>query len=591
MKRYAPSLTVRVLVSVLCTLLVVPFFSVPSVTAQEDGELHVINVAGNSRYDTAVEASKLAYPSGLAEDGAKTVVIATGRNWPDALGGTALAGVLDAPILLTETHALPDAVTVEIGRLGADKAIILGGTDVVGHGVQSALAQRLGAENVERIAGKDRYETADTIAERLIEIRGEEWDNTFFVATGANFPDALAGAPIAAAMGWPLLLAHPTRGLSEASKATVANAGSAVILGGPDVVSAATEGDLLDSMSVERLAGTSRYETAAAVAAYGVAVAYGERLHWDHVGIATGEKFPDALAGGVLQAKTGSVMLLVRSSSIDRVVREVLWDVRREISTVTFFGGEGALTRAVRDDVSSALGHAPPVSVTFADPKLEVLVRVWLAEEGVGATDPITADDMAKLEVITSREEAPGGISDLTGLEHAVNLTYLAVDTDQLSDLSPLSRLTNLRGLELVDSQISNITPLASLTNLGTLILDLNLISDLSPLQGLTSLSYLSLVYNPITDISALVSNPGLGSDDTVDIQGSNLDLSPGSLATTHISALTSRGVDVAVNTWPGWDRGIPPPRNYLIEITNAWTTPTVVPSVPRPALSSPFSN
>ncbi|MHB8706446.1 MAG: OmpL47-type beta-barrel domain-containing protein, partial [Coriobacteriia bacterium] len=60
-------------------------------------ELIVTPIAGNNRIDTAILASQEAFPAG-----ATTVVIATGFNWPDALGGAALAGALDGPILLTD---------------------------------------------------------------------------------------------------------------------------------------------------------------------------------------------------------------------------------------------------------------------------------------------------------------------------------------------------------------------------------------------------------------------------------------------------------------------------------------------------------
>jgi peptidoglycan-N-acetylglucosamine deacetylase len=156
-----------------------------------------------------VAASLEAYP-----DGADTV-IATGRNWPDALGGTALAGVLDAPILLSEPGLASrlDQGT-EIERLGATHAIILGGTGAVSDAVMAQIGTTGDIEYVERIAGTSRYQTADAVALRVIDELGAAYDGTAFVATGGNFPDALAAAPLAAAKGWPLFLAHPTGGLS-----------------------------------------------------------------------------------------------------------------------------------------------------------------------------------------------------------------------------------------------------------------------------------------------------------------------------------------------------------------------------------------
>ena len=73
-------------------------------------------LAGASRYDTAVEASKFAYPNGLQgldADGYKTVIVATGQDFPDALSGAALAGAVNGPLLLTKRSTLPTSVADE----------------------------------------------------------------------------------------------------------------------------------------------------------------------------------------------------------------------------------------------------------------------------------------------------------------------------------------------------------------------------------------------------------------------------------------------------------------------------------------------
>ena len=315
----------------------------------------VIEIAGSDRFATAVEASLEAYPDGLDPAGAQTVVVTTGRNWPDALGGSALAGVLDGPLLLTEPGSLPAVVTDEIERLGAEKAVILGGEAAVSPAVKTALEGLLGAGSVERISGADRYQTADKVALRVISLLGTDYDGTAFVATGGNFPDALGASPLAAANGWPLYLAHPTAGLSVATKAAMAGVDEALILGGTAVIGPETEAWLLGVYgkdNVTRLAGADRYETAAKVAAHGVD--HGG-LIWNRVAIATGVNFPDALAGGVLQGKVGSVMLLTRPTALDPFTQAALTANKADITTVTFFGGTGALPETVRNDVLAAL--------------------------------------------------------------------------------------------------------------------------------------------------------------------------------------------------------------------------------------------
>ena len=89
----------------------------------EDTRFHPVE--GPNRYATAVEASKESFP-----EGADTVIIATGLNWPDALAGGSIAGAYEAPILLV-TDVVSDRVEREIARLGAKNAIILGGESAV----------------------------------------------------------------------------------------------------------------------------------------------------------------------------------------------------------------------------------------------------------------------------------------------------------------------------------------------------------------------------------------------------------------------------------------------------------------------------
>jgi putative cell wall-binding protein len=316
--------------------------SARSNTATAAIPLPSIPIEGLSRFDTAVAASVEAYPAG-----SDYVIIATGRNWPDALGGTALAGALDAPILLSEPTSLPAATATEISRLKATHAIILGGTGAVSDAVMAAIGDTGDIEDVERIFGDDRYQTADAVALRTIEVLGVDYDGTAFVATGANFPDALAAAPLAAAQGWPLFLAHPTGGLLPGTVTAMGAVDDAIILGGTGAVSTAVQTQLATTMglSTTRLEGLTRYDTAVAIAGYGVNSA---GHVWDRVGIATGEDYPDALAGGVLQGKVGSVMLLTLPTSLHPATETALEANAEEIYFVTFFGGTGAVSDAVR---------------------------------------------------------------------------------------------------------------------------------------------------------------------------------------------------------------------------------------------------
>ena len=97
--------------------------------------------------------------------------------------------------------------------------------------------------------------------------------------------------------------------------------------------------------------------------------------------------------------------------------------------------------------------------------------------------DQITTDTMLNL---TRLDAIRLEITNLTGLEHAKNLSLLNLAFNSISDVSPLAGLTQLRQLDLLENSISDISPLAGLTQLTALGLGVNSVSDVSPLKGLT---------------------------------------------------------------------------------------------------------
>ncbi|MCH8215648.1 MAG: leucine-rich repeat domain-containing protein [Planctomycetes bacterium] len=138
--------------------------------------------------------------------------------------------------------------------------------------------------------------------------------------------------------------------------------------------------------------------------------------------------------------------------------------------------------------------HAAPVN--FADANLKACV-----EAALNVSNPTPTDMLALTELQVCRNK---GITDLTGIEYATNLTDLDLQRNQISDISALAGLTNLDRLILSDNQISDISALAGLTSLTNLRLPDNKISDISSVSGLNRLVELHLGVNKISDISAL---------------------------------------------------------------------------------------
>jgi hypothetical protein len=222
--------------------------------------------------------------------------------------------------------------------------------------VQTALVAKLGAGHVDRIAGGTRYGTAAMVAARIKALR-PDLDGTVFIATGRNYPDALAGGPDAWAKVRPILLVNGAIVPPETLGAIASLAATrAVILGGtgpvPASAAAAVQGALAGHAAPIRLAGGTRYETAARIAAWSAA---GEGLAWGSVGMATGTSFADALGGGPAMGALGGVMMLTAPTSLPADTQAALAANKTLVTSVRFFGGTGAISNGVRTAVMHAL--------------------------------------------------------------------------------------------------------------------------------------------------------------------------------------------------------------------------------------------
>lgn len=301
---------------------------------------HYTEIAGSDRYATAIAASKAAYPANTV----KTVVVARGDVFADALGGSALAGAVKGPLLLTQQSGISADLAAEIARLGAKKVYVLGGTSAVSAAAFASLDTT--THPATRLAGDNRYQTALKVADETIKVLGPDYSGKAFMATGANFPDALGASPIAYAKGMPIVLCG-----TDGTFTLPAGVTSVEVLGGTAAVPTSAVRALGDAY-VGRLAGADRYATCAQVASYGVS----QGLTWNGVGIATGANPADALAGGALLGANNSVMLLTRTEMLSSDAFEALSAARGSIVSAYFIGGQSAVSAVTRASVQTILG-------------------------------------------------------------------------------------------------------------------------------------------------------------------------------------------------------------------------------------------
>ena len=161
----------------------------------------------------------------------------------------------------------------------------------------------------------------------------------------------------------------------------------------------------------------------------------------------------------------------------------------------------------------------PGAVVQIPDPNLRAAIAETL---GKNPNALITVKEMERLEELEARDK---DIQDLTGMQFAKNLGFLALDRNQISDLSPIARLINLRVLLIQENLLSDISPVRGLTNLTNISIDDMPVSDLSPLAGLINLKKIHAAGNSISDLSPIVGLPKL---EILYIPGSEIsDLTP----------------------------------------------------------------
>lgn len=316
---------------------------------QEPGcpELIVTRDAGADRIATSVDVAHSTYP-----DGTDTVVIAHAFGYADALAGGPLAATLDAPILLSDQAALPQPVADAVEALGADEAVLLGGTEALSEQVEADLVS-LGVD-VSRVGGATRFHTAAEIAtlvggDQVYVTEGQDPD------PNRGWPDAVSVSPLASMQQRPILLVT-TDVLPEAT-ADALQGTSATIVGGAAAVSA----DVADSIAgttgsaVGRIAGGTRYGTSLAVSRVARDAGMDASTSW----FATGARYPDSLTAGPAIAATDGVLMLVAPSGLENSPPsgDYVHEVNLVLASMRIVGGEHAIPGDVIDQLEAAARH------------------------------------------------------------------------------------------------------------------------------------------------------------------------------------------------------------------------------------------
>jgi len=339
----------------------VQYYSVDAVGNSESAQtatfevtaVPVTRVAGDDRYDTAVELARAGWDEdgSLAWEGVDHVIIANGEagREADPIGAAGLAGAYGAPVLLTQGSRLPSSTKKAIEEIAkANPGVrvhLIGGTSVVPDARWNDIRKISGVSQIkDRVYGSTRYSTSAAIARAVVAEMGEHRIQGVLIVAVDNpnaFFDALAASPIAYARAMPMIGVKKST-LEPAAMNVLENElvgkplyfvnsdafvtrGVKMAMGGASPTSLATSSD--------------RYTAATQIAQAAV-----NRDWMTRANSGMAAKLPDALTGGTYIGMRDGVLLFTGSSStISTVTKSYLTTHKTEIGHGWIIGGTAAI--------------------------------------------------------------------------------------------------------------------------------------------------------------------------------------------------------------------------------------------------------
>lgn len=300
----------------------------PNAALADSAGSTVERIGGINRYETCVNISKKSF------DNSDVAILASGQKVHDALTSGGIAAKLKAPLLLTKKDTLPNVVMDELKRLKVKRVIFVGGEQSISKSLENQLAKTF---KVQRVSGKDRYETSIKLAEELN--KGSKQEN---IIVNANTVDALSAGPVAAKLNRSIILTDG-KNLPEGSKSVVdINSSSNIMIGGTDSMN-------IKGLKGDRISGINRYETSTKIA---------EKYYQgnnDKVVLANGTNYIDALSAINLVLSKKAPVLLAKTDALDASVSKYL---EKNAKGVYLLGGEDSISASLSKSIEKTIKDA-----------------------------------------------------------------------------------------------------------------------------------------------------------------------------------------------------------------------------------------
>lgn len=316
---------------------IAPAVANAEISITQNGVEYMKRYSSTDRFKTAVDVSKSNFGANTSN-----LIIVNGANPADALSGGPLAAKLNAPILLVNRDSISNDTINEIVRLNPNKVYILGGTGSVSTTVENAIKSKLKATGtINRISGKDRYETSVKIAEELV--GNDRTAGTGFANGATNkFPDALSASALLGKKRMPLILTDG-RNIPNGAEGYKKNPNN-YIIGGVNSIN-------ISGISGKRLSGSDRYETSASVAMEGYKISETPTRENSCI-IVDGRNYPDALTSISLSKRYDAPVLLV-DKTLPATIAKYISSQERDRGYIV--GGMNSVTQSVQNSVLKIL--------------------------------------------------------------------------------------------------------------------------------------------------------------------------------------------------------------------------------------------
>lgn len=297
--------------------------------------------SGVDRYSTSINIAKKHF------DRFDSVLLDSGEDFADALYAGPLASTLKSPLILTRKNSISEDAFNLFKEKGVKKVYLIGGQNSVSPNVEKEIKDR-GLE-VERISGKDRFDTAVAVSDRIY--KGKDLNkyyppNVLYmgVTSGRKFADALSASPYSyyrQQKEWFYLLPFDGYHLE----------GIDVVFGGENSVPRTFLFDGVENTIGNKVfAGVDRYDTSVQIAEASKSLLPNGIKS---VVIASGETYADALSTAPVATRYDGVILLTNKNKLNEKVKKFIKDNIGSISYIEIAGGENTLSANVENEIKN----------------------------------------------------------------------------------------------------------------------------------------------------------------------------------------------------------------------------------------------